>query len=562
MRLVRSALTTVVLAFLSPAAFLAQSSQPASSISMPRLVSFSGTFRPVDGQPTSAVETVALAIYAEETGGTPLWQETQRVAVDAEGRYTLLLGASQADGIPLDVFASGEAKWLGVVFQRSNEVEGPRMRITSVPYALHAADAATLGGHPASAYMLAPTASGERTTSGDSTTVSNVGASTHVLLPGTPNFLPKYLNAVDIGNSALYETGGRVGINTPLPADYLHVRFNDPFGAFTGLAVQNLANSANAASGMLFYDHNGALGQFQGFNNSSHAYVINNIATNPISGLPDGSINFLVGSVNRLRVNSDGRIGLGANGTISATNAGSRGQAAGWVPPGSSGNGVFIEGGNGPGDEGGGFYADGNTAAIWSPGDADILRVYDEDTIVPGQTPPPRFLVDGLGDIRVGISPNGCVRRGDGVTIAGTCSSDERLKRDIRPFDNSMLERALKLRPVYFRWREELLASQAEPKPGEAYGFIAQEVQKIYPEMVTTDSRGYLAVDYSKLQYVLLGALQEEHDKVQSLEARVAKLEAARLSTSLWGWFAGLGAVGFACYRRGSSSTRGTHSPS
>jgi hypothetical protein len=254
---------------------------------MPRLISFNGTYRPADGQPAAAVEKVALAIYAEETGGTPLWQETQSVAVDAEGRYTLLLGASQADGIPLDVFASGEAKWLGVVFQRSNEVEGARMRITSVPYAMHAADAATLGGHPASAYMLAsPASGGERTASGDSTTFSNVGATTHVLLPGTPNFLSKYVNAVDIGNSALYETGGRVGINTTLPFDYLHVRFNDPFGAFTGLAVQNLSNSANAASGMLFYDHNGALSQFQGFNNSSHAYVINNIATSPITGLP------------------------------------------------------------------------------------------------------------------------------------------------------------------------------------------------------------------------------------------------------------------------------------
>jgi hypothetical protein len=537
-------------------------------MSMPRVISFSGTFRPANGQPPAAVETVVLAIYAEETGGTPLWQETQNVAIDAEGRYTLLLGASQADGIPLDVFASGEAKWLGVAFQRPGEVEGARMRITSVPYAMHAADAATLGGHPASAYMLASgasgerTAAGERTTSGDSATATTAGATTHVLLPGTPNFVPKYVNAVDIGDSALYESGGRVGINTSSPFDYLHVRFNDPFGAFTGLAVQNLSNNANAASGMLFYDQNGALSQFQGFNNTSHTYAINNIATNPGTGLPNGSINFLIGSVSRFLVNTDGRINLSNNATISATNTGSRGQAAGWVPPGSSGNGVFIEGGNGQFDEGGGFYADGNTAAIWSPGDADILRVYDEDTLAPGASPAPRFLVDGLGDIRVGISPNGCVRRGDGVTIAGTCSSDERLKRDFRPFDNSMLERALKLRPVYFHWREELLVSQAEPKPGEAYGLIAQEVQKIYPEMVTTDERGYLAVDYNKLQYVLLGALQEEHDKVQSLEARVAKLEAARVNTSLLGWLAGFAAVGFAFYRRGSGSTRRADFPS
>ena len=127
-----------------------------------------------------------------------------------------------------------------------------------------------------------------------------------------------------------------------------------------------------------------------------------------------------------------------------------------------------------------------------------------------------------------------------------------------------MLERALKLRPVYFHWREEppRLSGGAQSRV-RRHGFIAQEVQKILSEMVTTDQRGYLAVDYAKPQYVLLGALQEEHEKVQSLEARIAKLEAARLSTSLWGWFAGLGAVSASRSTAGvPSSTRATHSPS
>ena len=46
----------------------------------------------------------------------------------------------------------------------------------------------------------------------------------------------------------------------------------------TGLAVQNLGGTAHAYSGMLFYDQTGALGQFQGFNNGTHEYRINNIA--------------------------------------------------------------------------------------------------------------------------------------------------------------------------------------------------------------------------------------------------------------------------------------------
>ena len=74
---------------------------------MPRLINLTGVFQPVDGQPPRAVETVTLAIYAEPTGGAPLWQETQSVAVDSKGRYALLLGATSAEGLPAAVFAAG-----------------------------------------------------------------------------------------------------------------------------------------------------------------------------------------------------------------------------------------------------------------------------------------------------------------------------------------------------------------------------------------------------------------------------------------------------------------------
>ena len=103
---------------------------------------------------------MTLAIYAEETGGEPLWHETQSLDVDASGRYMLLLGATQAEGVPLDVFASGEARWLGMRVGAARRSRRARTRLTSVPYALRASDADTLGGRPASAYLLSPTAGG------------------------------------------------------------------------------------------------------------------------------------------------------------------------------------------------------------------------------------------------------------------------------------------------------------------------------------------------------------------------------------------------------------------
>ena len=159
MRVFTSALASIIV-MTSIASLHAQSSQltgSQSSVSVPRLIKFSGVFQPADGQPPASIEVITLSIYAEQEGGVALWQEIQTVAVDTAGRYTVVLGASHPDGLPLEVFASGEARWMSLEFARPGEVERPRVRLTSVPYALKAEDAETLGGRPASAYLLAPT---------------------------------------------------------------------------------------------------------------------------------------------------------------------------------------------------------------------------------------------------------------------------------------------------------------------------------------------------------------------------------------------------------------------
>ena len=291
---VAAALVGVVCSWvlLSPAV----EAQQASTASVPHVVRVTGIVHSADGLPAAHVETVTLSIYADETGGSPIWEETQNVPIDSTGQYTALLGASRPEGLPLQLFASGDAHWLAIRFERPGETDQPRTRVTSVPYALHAADADTLGGKPASAYLLAPATD---RTSGDTT----ISAPT-VVNPGTPNFLSKYVSTADVGNSAIYETGGAVGIGTSVPLDTVHVRFTNTSGVFTGYAVQNLGATATSYSGMLFYDQNGALGQFQGFNNSTHEYRINNVASS-------GTINFMTASTSRFFVASTGSIGIG-----------------------------------------------------------------------------------------------------------------------------------------------------------------------------------------------------------------------------------------------------------
>jgi trimeric autotransporter adhesin len=147
----------VVVGFLSLVLSLAQlaaAQTPTQTASaLPHLVRFSGTVKDLNGSPPTGVVGITFALYSAQTGGTPLWLETQNVSADSNGRYTVLLGSTKPDGLPEDLFTSEQAHWVGV--QVSGQAEQPRVLLASTPYALKAGDAETIGGLPPSAFVLA-----------------------------------------------------------------------------------------------------------------------------------------------------------------------------------------------------------------------------------------------------------------------------------------------------------------------------------------------------------------------------------------------------------------------
>jgi hypothetical protein len=196
---------------------------------------------------------------------------------------------------------------------------------------LKALDADTLGGRPASDYLLAGMPP-DRVRAGTTSTETTPGPTADLVLAGTNNFLAKYVNGgTDVGNSAVYEAGGRVGVGTTAPADAVHASFNDPGGSVTGYAVQNTALSPNAYSGMLFYDNTGTLGQFQGFNNGTHEYRINNIARVSPGGAFNGSINFMIGGTSRFLISSTGNITIPGDVVVGGNIAAKYQDVAEWV---------------------------------------------------------------------------------------------------------------------------------------------------------------------------------------------------------------------------------------
>jgi len=122
----------------------AQALRSTTDVIVPRLVNFSGVAADENGKALPGVVGVMFGIYKSQNGGSALWLESQNVQADTKGNYTAQLGATKPEGLPLDLFTSGEARWLGVTVNGGQEQA--RILLLSVPYALKAADAQTLGG--------------------------------------------------------------------------------------------------------------------------------------------------------------------------------------------------------------------------------------------------------------------------------------------------------------------------------------------------------------------------------------------------------------------------------
>jgi trimeric autotransporter adhesin len=223
------------------------SAQTASAL--PRLVRFSGTVKDLNGSPLTGVVGITFAFYSEQTGGAPLWLETQNATADSAGHYTVLLGSTKPEGLPAELFTSEQARWVGV--QVSGQPEQPRVLLVSAPYALKAGDAETIGGLPPSAFVLAaPPAINSSTPSGTTETVTPLVATDVTTTGGSADYLPIFSGAATIIDSSVFQIGsgttGKIGIDTITPATQLDV---NGAGTIRGTLSLPAAGTATATAG-------------------------------------------------------------------------------------------------------------------------------------------------------------------------------------------------------------------------------------------------------------------------------------------------------------------------
>lgn len=80
----------------------------------------------------------------------------------------------------------------------------------------------------------------------------------------------------------------------------------------------------------------------------------------------------------------------------------------------------------------------------------------------------------------------------------------------------NILSKLLSIRGVKYEWNNTMY--ELTGTTGTEYGVIAQEVQKEFPEMVSEGSDGYLNVDYNQLIPVMIEAIRELKNEVDSLK--------------------------------------------
>ena len=272
-------------------------------------------------------------------------------------------------------------------------------------------------------------------------------------------------------------------------------------GTFTGIAVSNSSNTDNSACGIAFTHRTGS---------SGISYIVSRNEGSDASSLHFGT---------RSGSNIDSRLDIGKDGDIYVSAASNNKASINVVASGT---------GQAPNDAK--VYVSKNSGNDWSF--SGIGGADDYGVKLNGAGNYALFITDHnqSSDVRSRISFNGYVYSTDGSIH--DIDSDERKKEDIGLVESQW--QMLKDLPLQkFKWKDRRAGDKY------SYGWIAQDVQEKYPELVNivpqtkedieneVEDPEYLTVMTGDIHRLAINALQEAMAKIETLEAKVEALENA-----------------------------------
>ena len=309
-------------------------------------------------------------------------------------------------------------------------------------------------------------------------------------------------NSAALLTDLVVDPNGKVGIGNTSPSGKLHLTSS---GGADGLRVNAGTSSSNNAIivnneadiAPLFYVRGNGDGSFGGSVSAVRLFSASGgNATNPMIAPSDdqdtgiffpsaNTMAFTTGNAERLRIAS--------NATLMDSDA------SGWYfksmllsNDGSTGNYRWQ------------FYLSGNDL---------FLNDRHYGTVLSSPT--------GTGKIRIAQIAASSITNLN-VTVNGeltTATSDGSLKENVEDI-NYGIDEVLKLKPVSYYWKDKEYGSDKE------IGFIAQDIEKVIPEVVTENIKTKLKnVNYEKLTSLLTKAMQEQQTIIEDLKSRIETLE-------------------------------------
>lgn len=327
------------------------------------------------------------------------------------------------------------------------------------------------------------------------------------------------------GGNIYNNTGTNVGIGSTTPGDKLEVNGNIRFsGAGTLLAAPSTSGSAYSLTVK-----------------AGDPYV-------PVGG-SGGSVNIL--ATNNMPSGGSGYGNLGPSGNVNITSGSgyntaggniniTAGQTSCWALTANSHSDVNIQGGANlvPADassisiQGGGTVGVGCPTANANGGNLILKSGIGTGTGTQGNiqllngnvgigTAAPSSKLEVCGNTRIigTLNVSSTVTSSSGIT----CPSDIRYKKNITSIENP-LQKLMRVNGVHYYWKTNEFP-EMNFNDRQQTGFIAQDLEKVFPEMVFTDNAGYKSVDYSRITPLLVETIKEQQKEIIQLMQRMEELE-------------------------------------
>ena len=280
------------------------------------------------------------------------------------------------------------------------------------------------------------------------------------------------------GNSVF--NGGNVGIGTTTPSELLHIYKS------SGFSMERIETSGISSSGAQLELHTPDGAGVIGVRNDGTFGASSNLG-------------FRVGATNAMVITNTGNVGIGT------TTPGEKLDVNGNIVLSGGSREIHFK------DSGGivrqyiWLYSVNNALGLGAGGIPTSMFITTDGNVGIGTAAPGYKL-------QVGTSGDGT----SAIANAWNVFSDIRLKTNITPLTD-ILPKLNNINAVGFNWKDG-----ADKK--RQIGFIAQEIEKVFPELVSEDDKGYKSVDYSKFSAILLGAVKEQQQEIKEVKAENQEL--------------------------------------